>query len=138
MAKRGVKCQFDSRPLKVRNRLNFFAFRWCATYRWKDLDKSYNFSLNLISIRGLHTNLWASKVARILILGISRLPLGSPKTKWHLGASPMAKHKKYYKGEGCGFLQVRVVVSLLSLCLLVAKLFSYALTNLLFGLCKLV
>jgi hypothetical protein len=24
-------------------------------------------------------------------------------TKWHLGVSPMARHKVYYKGEGGGF-----------------------------------
>jgi hypothetical protein len=43
--------------------------------------------------------LWASKVSGIPILGISRLPLGSPRTKWHLGASSMARHKEYYKGK---------------------------------------
>ncbi len=36
-------------------------------------------------------------------------------TKCHLGASPVAMHKVYYKGEGGGFSQVRVVVSLVSL-----------------------
>jgi hypothetical protein len=41
----------------------------------------------------------------------------SPKTKWHLGVSPVAKHKVYYNGEGGGFPQVRAVVSLVSLCL---------------------
>jgi hypothetical protein len=35
--------QFDSRPLKVRNRPNLLAFRRRATYRWKDLDEGYNF-----------------------------------------------------------------------------------------------
>jgi hypothetical protein len=39
-------------------------------------------------------------------LGISRLPLGSPDTKWHLGVGPVAKHIKYYKGEGGSFPQV--------------------------------
>jgi hypothetical protein len=37
--------------------------------------------LNLISIEGLHTKLWAPKVAKVPNLGISGLPLGSPKTK---------------------------------------------------------
>jgi hypothetical protein len=36
-------------------------------------------------------------------VGISGLPLGSPKIKWHLGASLVAKHRVYYKGEGGGF-----------------------------------
>jgi len=42
----------------------------------------------------------------VLILRISRLQLGSPRTKWHLGASPVAMHKEYYKGEGGDFPQV--------------------------------
>ncbi len=29
--------------LKVENRLDFLACRWRTTYRWKDLDKGYNF-----------------------------------------------------------------------------------------------
>jgi hypothetical protein len=36
--------QFDSRPLKVGNCLNFLACRWYVTYHWKTLDKGYNFS----------------------------------------------------------------------------------------------
>jgi hypothetical protein len=50
-------------------------------------------------------------------MGILRLPLGSPKTKWDLGAGPMAKHRVYYKGEGGGFAQVRAVVNPVSPCL---------------------
>jgi len=42
-------------------------------------------------------------------------------TKWHLNASPMAKHKEYYKGEGGGFPQVRVVVSFVNPRLPVAR-----------------
>jgi len=55
------------------------------------------------------------------ILGISKLPLKSPETKCHLGAGPVAKHKVYYKGEGGGFPQVQAVVSLVSLCLPMAR-----------------
>jgi hypothetical protein len=43
--------------------------------------------------------------------------LGSPETKWHLGASPVDRHKEYYKGEDGGFPQVWVVMNLVSLCL---------------------
>jgi hypothetical protein len=32
---RRTNWQFDSQPLKVRNRPNFLAFRWCATYLGK-------------------------------------------------------------------------------------------------------
>jgi hypothetical protein len=74
-------------------------------------------------------------------LGISRLPFGSPGTQCHLGAGPMAKHKVYYKGEGGGFPQVRVVMNLVSLSLLMARpstksASNYALTNLLFSFVK--
>jgi hypothetical protein len=106
--------QFDSRPLKVRNRHDFLACRWRVTYRWKDLNEGYNFVLEFISIEGLHAKLWHLKVARIPTLAISRLPLGSPRTKSHLDVGPMERHKVYYKGEGGGFPQVRTVVSLVN------------------------
>jgi hypothetical protein len=72
--------QFDSRPLKVRNRLNFLACKWLATFRWKAFDERYNFALDLISIGGLHTKLWGPKVVEVPTSGISGLPLDS-----HLG-----------------------------------------------------
>jgi hypothetical protein len=89
----------------------------CATYCWKALDEGYNFALDLILIGGLHTKLWAPKVAEVLTLGISRLPFGSPETKCYLDVGLMERHKIYYKGEGGGFPQVRAVVSLVSLSL---------------------
>ncbi len=36
---RKSKCQFDSQPLKSRNCLELCAFRWHATYCWRDLDE---------------------------------------------------------------------------------------------------
>ncbi len=75
----------------------------------------YNFALDLISIEGLHTKLWAPKVAGASTLGISSLPFGNPETKCHLDVSLVARHRVYYKGEGGGFPQVCVVVSLVSL-----------------------
>jgi hypothetical protein len=84
--------------------------------------------------------LWASKVIEVPTVGILRLPLGSPGTKWHLGASPMARHRVYYKGEGGGFPQVRAMVSLVNLNLHVArpctKVLQLCITNLLFSLCR--
>jgi hypothetical protein len=104
--------QFDSRPLKVRNRPDFLAFRQRPTYHWKAIDEGYNFGSNFIVIRGLHAKLCAPKVTEVLAVGISGLPLGSPKTKSHLDVALMERHKVYYKGEGGGFPQVRVVISL--------------------------
>jgi hypothetical protein len=114
-----LNCQFDSWPLKVGNCPDFLAFRWHDTYRWKVLDKGYNFFLNLILIGSFHTKLWAPKVTKVPTLGILRLPLGSPETKWHLGATPIVRHRVYYKGEGDGFPQIWAVVNLVSPWLLV-------------------
>jgi len=77
-------------------------------------QQGYNFASNFISIGGLHTKLWGSKVAEIPILAISGLPLGSPGTKSHLDVGFVERHIIYYKGEGGGFPQVRAVVSLVS------------------------
>jgi len=54
----------------------------------EDLDKGYNFVLDLISIKGLHTELCTPKVVEVLIVGISE-------TKWHVGAGLVAKPKEY-------------------------------------------
>jgi hypothetical protein len=120
----GQKKRWESNwlpTIKSQKSPDFFAWRWRATYRWKDFDKDYNFSLDLISIRGLHEKLWAPKVTEVLVVGILGLPLRSPGTKWHLGADPMARHIVYSKGEGGGFPQVRAVVGLVSRCLLVVR-----------------
>jgi len=85
-----------------------------SLYHWKALDEGYNFALNLISIEALHTKLWAPKVAKVISLGISGLPLGSPRTKCDLDVGIVERHKVYYKGEGDGFPQVQAVVSLVS------------------------
>jgi hypothetical protein len=48
----GVKlAQFDSRPLKVRNRPLFGLRIESAIRRWKDLDEGYKFGLDLVAIR---------------------------------------------------------------------------------------
>jgi hypothetical protein len=51
----GVKVvvfHFDSRPLKVENRLAPDVRFGSAIRRWKDLDEGYNFGLDLVAIRG--------------------------------------------------------------------------------------
>jgi hypothetical protein len=54
--------QFDSQPLKVENQpLSDVALK-SATRRWKALDESYNFSLELVSIRARGKELWSFKV----------------------------------------------------------------------------
>ncbi len=105
---------FDPRPLKIRNRLDFLTCKWRETYCLKALDEGYNFVSYFISIRGLHTKLWASKVAKVQTLKILGLPFGSLGTKWDLDVSPMAMHRVYYKGEGGGFPLVRTMVGLVN------------------------
>ncbi len=85
---RESKWQFDSRPLKVRNQPNSLACRQCETYRWKSLDEGYNFASDLIAIGGLHKKLCALKVARVPVVAISGLPLGTPGTKRPFGCGP--------------------------------------------------
>ncbi len=50
--------QFDSRPLKIGNRLDPGVGRWSATHRWKALEESYKFTSDLVSIGGL-SEVWA-------------------------------------------------------------------------------
>ncbi len=92
----------------------FSCVQMAWTYRFKALDKGYNFTLDLISIRGLHAKLWRPKVAGVPTLAILRLPFGSPDTKNHLNVGPVGRCKIYYKGEGGGLPQVRAVVSLVN------------------------
>jgi len=61
------------------------------------------------------------KVEGVPNLGILKLPFGSPETKCHLDVGLVERHKVYYKGEGGGFPQVRVVVSLVNMSLSVAR-----------------
>ncbi len=100
-------------------------------------------SLNLISIRGLHTKLWGPKVPRIPTLGISGLPFGNFETKCHLDVGLVERHKNTIRGGrwwlppslghgescesefGCGLSYHQ-------------KCSTYAITNLLFGLYRFV
>jgi hypothetical protein len=81
--------QFDSWPPKVGNQLDPGVCRWSATHCWKAFDEGYNFALDLIMIGGLHMKLCTLKVAKVLVVGISGLPLGSPGTKNHLNVAPV-------------------------------------------------
>ncbi len=65
--------------------------------------------------------LWTLKVAKVQVVGIPGLPFGSPGTKCHLDVAPMERRREYYNGEGDGFPQVRVVVSLVNSRLHVAR-----------------
>jgi hypothetical protein len=106
--------QFDFWPRNVANRPDRGVCRRSATYRWKALNEGYNFAWDLIAIKGLHMKLCTLKVARVLVVGISRLPLGSPETKSHLDVAPVKSYRVYYMGEGGGFPRIRVMINLKS------------------------
>jgi hypothetical protein len=109
-------CQFDSWPEKFKNWPNLLGCKQCATYHWKALDESYNSALDRTLIRGRLAKLWGAKVTGIFVGAISRLPFGSLGEKSHLNVSSVASHIVYYKGEGGGFPQVQVVMSLVCPC----------------------
>jgi hypothetical protein len=83
-------------------------------YPWKVLDEGYNFALDFIAIEGLHKKLCALKVAKILVVTILGLPLGTPGTKSHLDVALVEWRRVYYMGEGGGFPRIRAVVSQVS------------------------
>jgi len=85
---RESNCQFDSRPEKVGNRPDLLGFRRRATYRWKTLDESYNFSLDLTSIQGVLVKLWGSKVAGMPVGAILGLPCKRPGREKPFGCGP--------------------------------------------------
>jgi hypothetical protein len=107
--------QFDSRPLKVGNWPDRGVYRWSATHCWKALKENYKLALDLNPIGGLSKELWTHKVPGVQTGTVSGLLLGSPGTKSHLDVGAVERGKEYYMGEGGGFPQARVVVSLVSL-----------------------
>jgi hypothetical protein len=135
------KCQFDFWPFKVENRPKLHVCRWCATYYWKSLDEHYKFSLNLTLIGCLHKKLWASKMAKVPILKILGFSTWESQERWHLGVGPMANHKKYYNEEGGGFPpnpSIDGSCESVYACgsSMHQKCYNFALTNLLFNLCR--
>jgi hypothetical protein len=81
-------CQFDSQLLKVKNCPNFLVLKWHAKYYWKTFNEGSDFASNLISIEGLHTKLWASKVAKVPILGNFGTPTWEFQDKMTFGCWP--------------------------------------------------
>jgi len=106
--------QFDSQPLKVKNRPDPGVCWWNATHHWKKIKENYKFALNLIPIEGLSKKLWTHKVLGLQTGTVSRLLLGSPGTKSHLDVSAVERCREYYMGEGGGSPRVRAMVSLMS------------------------
>jgi len=85
--------QFDSRPLKLGNRPDPSACRWSATHRWKTLEESYNFVLDLVLIRARGEKLWTPKVPGVQTGTVSGLHFGSPGKKCHSDASAVERRR---------------------------------------------
>ncbi len=104
--------QFDSRPLKVRNRpLPDVALK-SATRRWKALNESHNFGWGLVPIRVRGEELWPSKVPGLQPGTVSGLHFGSPNKMCHSDVTFAISCREYYKGEDGGFPRIRAMVSL--------------------------
>ncbi len=85
------------------------------------LDKGYNFALDLITIGGLHIKLWAPKFARVPNVGRDyHLEVPGQNAIWMWASRRGTKYT--IRGKMVASPQVRVVVSLVSLNLLVARL----------------
>jgi hypothetical protein len=106
--------QFDSRPLKVKNRPESDIVRWTATWRWKALEEGYKFGLDLVSIGGWGEKLWSPKVPGVQTRTISGLHFGNLGKKCHSDVASAGECKEYYMGEGGGFPRGRAVVSQVS------------------------
>jgi hypothetical protein len=66
------KCKFDSQPLKIKIDLIYVCVGDMPHIIEKILMRTTTLLANLISIGGLHNKLWASKVTRVPISGVSR------------------------------------------------------------------
>jgi hypothetical protein len=106
--------QFDSRPLKVRNRPVPDMHSGSVTWRWKALFEGYNFGLDLVSIGGWGEELWSPKVPGLQPGTVSEFHFGSPGKKNHSDATPMGECREYYREYGGGISRVRAVVCLVS------------------------
>jgi hypothetical protein len=80
--------QFNSRPLKVRNRPLPDICRRSAIGHWKALEESYNFGLDLTPIGGRSQEIWVPKVPRVQLETVLGLLLGSPGKKCHSDVAP--------------------------------------------------
>ncbi len=102
--------QFDSRPLKVRNRPLPDVCSRSAIWRWNALFEGYKFGLDLVLIGGWGEELRSPKVLGVQTEAFSGLHFGSPGTKSHSDASPVGECREYYREYGGGISRARAVV----------------------------
>jgi hypothetical protein len=90
--------QFDSWPQKVRNRPLPDVRFGSATWRWKDLDKGYNFGLDLVAIQLCSRELWQFKVKGVPP-GQFRDSISGFPTKCAIQVPPPRSNAEYTIGE---------------------------------------
>jgi hypothetical protein len=114
---RGSNWQFDSRPLKVGNRLLPDVCSRSATRRWKarrELQLWFKPRPNPSSGREVMVPQSPGSPNRDSFRTVSGLHLGSPGKNSHLDVVSVRSYREYYKGEGGGFPRIRAVVSQVS------------------------
>jgi hypothetical protein len=103
---------------------------------WRGLQLCFRPHCNQRSVRIV----MGPKVVGVLVVGILGLPLGTLKTKCHLDVALVKRRRKYCKGEGGDFPQVRVVVNLVSpncsWFVLAPKVFQLCTNHLVLVLCR--
>jgi hypothetical protein len=102
--------QFDSRPLKVKNRPVPDVRFGSATWRWKALFEGYNVGWNLVPIGGRGEELRSPKAPGVQTGTVSGLHFGSPGKKSHSDATPVGERRVYYKEYGGGISRARAMV----------------------------
>jgi hypothetical protein len=112
----GVKLAIWLPTTKSRESTRTGVCRWSVTRHWKTLEESYKFASDLIPIRDLSWELWASKVSGVQIGTVLGLLLGSLGTKSHSDVGTVEQRREYYVGEGGGFPRVQAVVSQANMC----------------------
>ncbi len=106
--------QFDSRPLKVGNWFDFLACKQCATYRWKALDKGYNFASNFIAIRESTQEVMRPQSHGSPSCGNFKTLTWESQDKAIWMWPPWRVAEYTIKGKGVDFPQVRAVVCLVN------------------------
>ncbi len=102
--------QFDSRPLKVRNRCLPNIRIGSVIPCWKDLDDGYNFGLDLVAIQLCSQELWRFKFPRVppgqnrdSISGVPRICAIWMPPPWRAAKNTIgSKVVAYSPSPGCG------------------------------------
>ncbi len=114
---RESKCQFDSQLLKVWNHFIYLCASGVPHIVGKLLMRATIFLWASSQIKNLHKKLWASKMARVLILGF---PIWESRNKMTFGCSPYGKAQKILERGRWWLPKVQAMLKFVNLCMRVA------------------